>query len=342
VTDRPAPPPDLDVVIVNWNGGALLRACLASLAAARDAAALQVTVVDNASVDGSTEDLPPLPRPLRLIRNTENLGFGRACNQGAAAGVAPAILFLNPDTQVEPDALGVARTALMADPRTGIVGARLVDPDGRTARSCARTPSGPGLLGRALALDRLGLVRPHFLREWDHAEDRAVDQVMGAFLMIRRDLFQTLGGFDPRFFVYWEDVDLCARARAAGVSVRHVAGAVARHLGQGTTRQVRARRLFYFLRSQILYAGKHHGAAAALALTAASFCAQVPLRLVLALARRAPAEAAEVLRAASLLATAMPDLMPDLMPGLMPDRAGGARATRRDPAAGPDRADRDS
>ncbi len=103
MTDRPA----LDVVIVNWNGGGLLRACLASLAAAQDAAAVQVTVVDNASTDGSIETLPALPRPLRLIQNAANLGFGRACDQGAAAGDAPAILFLNPDTQVAPDALGV-------------------------------------------------------------------------------------------------------------------------------------------------------------------------------------------------------------------------------------------
>ncbi|MCJ2120545.1 glycosyltransferase family 2 protein [Methylobacterium sp. J-001] len=311
MTDRAV----LDVVIVNWNGGALLRACLASLASVQEAATVQVIVVDNASQDGSANGLPALPRPLRLIRNAENRGFGRACDQGAAAGDAPAILFLNPDTQVAPDALRAALDALTADPRTGIVGARLVDPDGRTARSCARAPTGLGLLGRALALDRLGLVRPHFLVEWDHADDQAVGQVMGAFLMIRRDLFAALDGFDPRFFVYWEDADLCTRARAAGFVVRHVAGAVAHHLGQGTTRQVRARRLFYFLRSQILYAHKHHGRAAALALTAASFCAQVPLRLALALARRSAAEAAEVLRAAGLLAAALPGLAPKLLRG---------------------------
>ncbi|MCJ2140355.1 glycosyltransferase family 2 protein [Methylobacterium sp. E-066] len=311
MTDRAV----LDVVIVNWNGGALLRACLASLAAVQEAASVQVIVVDNGSQDGSADDLPALPRPLKLIRNAENFGFGRACDQGAAAGDAPAILFLNPDTQVAPDALRVARDALTADPRTGIVGARLVDPDGRTARSCARAPTGLGLLGRALALDRLGLVRPHFLLEWDHTDDRAVGQVMGAFLMIRRDLFAALDGFDPRFFVYWEDADLCARARAAGFAVRHVAGAVAHHVGQGTTRQVRARRLFYFLRSQILYAHKHHGRAAALALTGASFCAQVPLRLALALVHRSAAEAAEVLRAAGLLAAALPGLAPKLLRG---------------------------
>mgnify|MGYP004726753519 CR=1 FL=1 len=95
---------------------------------------------------------------------------------------------------------------------------------------------------RARAPARLGLVRPHFRREGGHGEDRAVDQVMGAFLMIRRDLFAALGGFDERFFVYFEDVDLCVRARAAGLSVRHVAGASAAHLGQGTTRRARAHR----------------------------------------------------------------------------------------------------
>ena len=96
------------------------------------------------------------------------------------------------------------------------------------------------------------------------------------------------------------------------------------HVGQGTTRQVRARRLFYFLRSQILYAGKHHGPAAALALTAASFGAQVPLRLALALAHRSPAEAAEVLRAAALLAASLPDLVSGLLSG----RPGASRVRR--------------
>lgn len=299
----------IDVVIVNWNAGDLMRVCLAGLADVDRAAEVRVTVVDNASTDDSLEGLPALPRPLRLIRNAGNLGFGRACNQGAAAGAAETILFLNPDTRVDPDALTRARAALMADPGTGIVGARLIDADGRTQRSCARAPSPGGMLGRALALDKIGLVPPHFLLDWDHADDRAVDQVMGAFLMIRRDLFAALGGFDDRFFVYFEDVDLCTRARMSGFSVRHVAAAVTRHVGQGTTRQARAHRLFYYLRSEILYAGKHHGPPTALVLIVTAFCAQVPLRIAHALARRAPREAAEVFRAAVLLAHAVPALL---------------------------------
>ncbi|UHC15521.1 glycosyltransferase family 2 protein [Methylobacterium currus] len=307
------PSPALDVVIVNWNGGALLRACLASLAAAEgtlgDSLSLQVVVVDNASRDGSLENLPRLRHGPKVIANPDNQGFGRACNAGAARGRAPAILFLNPDARVTAESLSGAYAALMADPGTGIVGAQLRDEAGTVQRSCARRPTARALIGQALLLDRARLVPSHFMSEWDHAEDRAVDQVMGAFLMIRRSLFTALGGFDERFFVYYEDVDLCARARDAGFVVRHLAGIAVRHEGQGTTRAAKAHRLACFLESQIRYAAKHHGRATALALMATAFGAQVPLRLAQALARRSVPEAGEVLRGAGLLARALPGLM---------------------------------
>ncbi|AWN50516.1 glycosyltransferase family 2 protein [Methylobacterium sp. 17Sr1-1] len=308
-----APNPALDVVIVNWNGGALLRACLASLAAAEDhlgdALPLRVVVVDNASRDGSLDGLPPLRHGPAVIANPDNQGFGRACNAGAARGRAPAILFLNPDARVTAASLSGAYAALAADSGTGIVGAQLIDEAGTVQRSCARRPTARSLIGQALLLDRVRLVPSHFMTEWDHAEDRAVDQVMGAFLMIRRPLFEDLGGFDERFFVYYEDVDLCARARDAGFAVRHLAGITARHEGQGTTRAAKAHRLACFLESQIRYAAKHHGRATALSLVATAFGAQVPLRLVQALARRSIPEAGEVLRGAGLLARALPGLM---------------------------------
>ena len=310
---------ELDIVVVNWNGGELVRACLASLAAAEPALAgilaLRVVVVDNGSTDGSAEGLPALAQGPTVIRAGENLGFARACNRGAAAGRADAILFLNPDTRVTADSLRAAHAALLADPGTGIVGARQLGAEGRTERSCARAPTAASLLGQALLLDRLGLVPSHFMTEWDHGEDRAVDQVMGAFLMIRRALFERLAGFDPRFFVYYEDVDLCRRARGAGFAVRHVAGAVITHEGQGTTRQAKAHRLFYILRSGVLYAGKHHGRATALALLALAVLAQLPMRLAQGVLRRSRAEAAAVLRAGGLLLRATPALLRDLLTG---------------------------
>ncbi|GEO99059.1 hypothetical protein GCM10007887_32410 [Methylobacterium haplocladii] len=163
-----------------------------------------------------------------------------------------------------------------------------------------------------MLLDRLlpRLTHQHFMTEWDHADSRPVDAVMGAFLMIPRPLFESLDGFDERFFVYFEDTDLCARVLAAGRSVNHVADAVVLHRGQGSSAQVRDRRLFYFLRSQALFTEKHHGRAAAYAVLAGAFLAQMPIRILHALlAKRSLAEAGAVLRAARMLAAATPRLL---------------------------------
>lgn len=303
----------IDVVIVNWNSGNLLRACIAALIDAERTGpvACRIIVVDNASGDGSADGLPQPEQALALRRNSANAGFARACNQGAALGNAPVILFLNPDTQVEPDSLGLALRALLARAQTGIVGAQLRDESGTLQGRCARRPTAFHLIGQDLQLDRLlpGMVPSHFLEDWDHAESRRVDQVMGAFLMIRRTLFEELGGFDERFFVYYDDVDLCARAIDAGYDVRHVAEAKVWHRGQGTTDRAKAQRLFYILRSRVLYGAKHHGYGTGLALLVTALAAQIPMRLVLALRRRSIREAGTILRAAWLLARAMPGLL---------------------------------
>ncbi|PXW52119.1 glycosyltransferase family 2 protein [Methylobacterium sp. B4] len=303
--------PLLDVVIVNWNAGDQLRDCLASLAASGDAAHLRVVVVDNASTDGSAEGLERPDLALTVLRNADNRGFARACNQGAALGEAEAILFLNPDTQASRDGIGAARAVLDADEGIGIVGARLVDEAGRTHRTCARHPTASSLIAHTLFLDRLlpGRVPAHFLLDWDHAETRAVDAVMGAFLMIRRSLFTRLGGFDERFFVYWEDADLCARAGTAGFAVCHAARAEIRHRGQGTTEAVKDRRLFYFLRAQSLYANKHFGRLNFLGVLAAAFAVNLPVRLGRALLRGSARDAAAVIRAGGMLVAALPGLL---------------------------------
>jgi N-acetylglucosaminyl-diphospho-decaprenol L-rhamnosyltransferase len=303
---------ELDVVIVNWNSRDLLRDCVAALAESSNAARLRVIVVDNASTDGSAEALAPGDLDLLVIRNDTNRGFGAACNQGAAAGGAPILLFLNPDTRVRPDTLRLAIDRLGSSPDTAILGVRQTDESGATLRTCARIPDVRSLAGQAVGLDRLGLVVPHFMTEWDHEETRQVGQVMGAFLMIRRPLFERLGGFDERFFVYFEDVDLCRRAAETGGAVVHFADATIWHGTQGTTAQVKDRRLFYFLRSKALYVAKHHGRAAALLLLALDLGVQVPLRVLRALATGARGDAGAVLRAARMLVADLPRLWPNL------------------------------
>lgn len=251
------------VVIVNWNSGAQLRECLASFAAlpGEDAVLARITVVDNASSDRSCDGLEAGAVPLTAIRNAENRGFAAACNQGAAGCDAEFILFLNPDTRLLPGSVSEPTRYLRVPEHksVGIVGIQLVDANGHVARNTVRAPSAWSMLGNTLGLDRLmpSIFPPLFATEWAHDETREVDQVMGAFFFVRRSVFEALGGFDERFFVYYEDLDFAMRARAQGWSSVYLATAQAFHRGQGTTDAATERRMFYFSRSRMLYARKY-------------------------------------------------------------------------------------
>jgi len=293
-------PATVHVVIVNWNSGAQLRECLQSFAAvADDDVAARVTVIDNASTDGSSEGLEA-SMPLAVVRNADNRGFGAACNQGAAGSEADFLLFLNPDTRLMPGSFAEPVRYLRAreNETVGIGGIQLVDADGRVARNTARAPTAWSMVGNSVGLDRLAprLFPPHFVTEWAHDQTRTVDQVMGAFFLVRRSLFEALGGFDERFFVYYEDLDFSVRARAQGWRSVYLSTAQAFHRGQGTTEGATARRTFYFCRSRILYARKHFGALGALAVTLATLALEPLARLA-----AAPRSAGDTLRAFAML-----------------------------------------
>lgn len=250
----------IDIVVVNWNAGPLLAQCLTSIFAHGDGLAASVVVVDNGSSDGSDKIAEEHPS-VNLLRAGENLGFGRACNRGARDGSADYLLFLNPDARLLPGTLRHC-TEFMEAPENhdvGICGARLLDDDLHVTKSCSRFPSALNVFARASGLDRIVPTWGQKMIEWDHNYARCVDQVMGAFFLIRRDLFTQLGGFDERFFVYFEEVDLSKRCRDAGWKSWFVADAKAVHIGGGTTSQVKAHRLFYSLRSRIQYSEKHFG-----------------------------------------------------------------------------------
>jgi GT2 family glycosyltransferase len=301
--------PALHVIIVNWNSGDQLVECLQSFSVvAGDAVdVIRITIVDNASVDGSLDALSAVEQrfPLSVIRNRENRGFAAACNQGAEGSTAELLLFLNPDTRLMPGALE-APAGFLCDPANGsagIVGIQLIDAEGRVARNCARRPGPLAMIGQSLGLDRLmpRLFPPHFLTDWDHAQTRPVDQVMGAFCFVRGTLFTQLGGFDERFFVYYEDLDLAVRAKELGWASVYLASARAFHRAGGTTQAIPGRRLFYLTRSRILYALKHFGPLAASGVIATSLLIEPMTRMVHALASRRPKDLVEVLNAFALL-----------------------------------------
>lgn len=304
--------PSLLIVTVNWNGGQQLADCLHSFIAASKPGPAHMVVVDNESHDGSekvVEDLAAQGHPVSLVRSGSNLGFGNACNLGVArareAGVAANfILFLNPDTRLEEDTLTRLFAApCVSDPTVGIIGAQLTDATG-IAHSCSHFPDALNFWCKNTGLDRVFASKPwaqHHMREFDHKSARPVDQVMGAFLMIRAPLFDQLGGFDPQFFVYFEEVDLCLRATQAGYTVWFEPSASAWHHGGGTTETVKGFRLYLSLSSRLRYFRKNRSTISYLSILILSFGVEPAARAARALLRGRVDDLAGLVEAYDLL-----------------------------------------
>lgn len=301
----------LDVVCVNWNSGRQLAECLDSLArTSREGFSLgRVVVVDNASLDGSADSLNHPALPLRLVMNPTNRGFAAGCNQGARGSRSDYLLFLNPDTMLDRESLARPLAFLESEEGrdVGICGIRLVDRQGAVARSCARFPTAGGFLAASAGVDRLfprrfpGLI----MREWDHLDSRTVDHVIGAFYLVRRPVFEALGGFDERYFVYLEDLDFSLRARQAGWRSYYLSAAQAYHRGGGNSEQVRAERLVYLLRSRLRYGRRHFSGAGAAAVAIGTLVVEPVVRVGAALASGALSQARDTVKAYWLLGTSL-------------------------------------
>jgi N-acetylglucosaminyl-diphospho-decaprenol L-rhamnosyltransferase len=220
----------LDAVVVNYNAAAHLAPCLTSL---RSAGATSVVVVDNGSSDGSREVVSGADPAATWIETGANLGYGRAANRGAAGLHAEYLLVANPDLVVGPEALTALASRLDAEPDLGIVGPRILNPDGTIYPSARTFPDmvdaiGHGLLGSVAPANPF--TRRYRLLDWDHSEPARVDWVSGACFLVRRTVWDRLAGFDPAYFMYLEDVDLCWRCRRAGWAVGYEPAAEVVHV----------------------------------------------------------------------------------------------------------------
>jgi len=257
VPDRPI----VDVVIVAYRSGATLRGCVEPLLALPH---VRVTVVDNASPDDTLDAIAGLP--VELIRSERNGGFSYGCNLGARAGDAPYLLFLNPDARLEPSALDTLLAALEAHPGAGVAGPRIIEPGGELSFSRRRFPRQRSTFAQALFLHRLRPLAPwtdELVRDPSAYEQAGeAEWISGACMLMRREAFAAIGGFDEDFFLYCEDTDICRRLWDGGWSVRFEAGAEVHHVGgassgAGETQAIAAR-------SRIVYAEKHLGRRGAL------------------------------------------------------------------------------
>lgn len=307
--------PSLAIIIVNWNSGHQLRECLESIVATdRNGFELsRVIVVDNASSDGSTDGLVDLDLPLTVLRNPENRGFAAACNQGGKGSMADYLLFLNPDTRLVADSL-YKPINFMQQPensKIGICGIQLINEQGYISRTCVYFPTPNLFFSKMLGLYRLfpKTFPTHLMDEWNHTDNRVVDHVIGAFYLMRRTIFESLGGFDERFFVYLEDLDFSCSAHKAGWSSHYLAEAQAFHKGGGTSEKIKAPRLFYSLQSRIIYGYKHFGWLAATGLMLGTLLLEPFARFALAFVRCSGKEMLETLKSYCMLWGALPKLL---------------------------------
>jgi hypothetical protein len=261
--------PDLTAILVNYNAGAELRIALQSIANEMAGRTWEAVVVDNASTDGSEASVGEFAPQARLLRNAVNVGFGRGVNQGVAASRAPLVLIMNPDCRLVSGAVGSMRAEIDRHPACAIVGPRILDPDGSVQGSARGDPDMfTGLFGRTgllrALLPSLSVAKRNVVAEAaiaDGEPSAVVDWVSGACMLVRRSMFDRVGGFDERYFMYWEDADLCRRLRRQHCEVRYVPGASAVHRVGHSSQSVRAATIRAFHASAYLYYATHvaHG-----------------------------------------------------------------------------------
>jgi N-acetylglucosaminyl-diphospho-decaprenol L-rhamnosyltransferase len=219
------------VIVPSWNSAGLLPRCLASLEGQGER--VEVLVVDNGSSDGSAALVRERFGAAKLLELGRNLGFARAVNLGAAETRAAMVLPLNADTAMEPGAIGRLREALAADSSLGGVQPRILqleEGEAMDAASARLYSAGQALTRDGRAFE-LGAGAP---QDGAHLRSAEVFGVCGAACLLRRELFEELGGYDERYFAFYEDVDLNARARVAGWGFGYVPEAVVWHLGNAS------------------------------------------------------------------------------------------------------------
>jgi len=262
---------DLAVIIVNWNTRNLLQKCLSSLYHYTKEISFEVFVVDNGSSDGSPEMVAQMFPSVHLIRNKENLGFSKANNQAIRlTSSSRYILLLNSDTELTSNALQEVLLFMDSHPSVGISGTRLLDADGTLQYSCDLFPRPPMRLLRdkimKICYPGNTITRQRRIALWNYSRNFAVDYLIGAILLIRRETLNQIGLLDERFFMYAEDIDWCYRAALAGWETYYLGEISIYHYNRGSSeKSPEVSSYLQTLRDQSLlkFYKKHYGAFAA-------------------------------------------------------------------------------
>jgi hypothetical protein len=247
-------------VVVNWNTRNLLKDCIDSILTTAGSLNPEIIIVDNASTDGSQDFIRASYPNISLLENQENVGFARGNNQGVNASHGRFILLLNSDAFLLPGALQKALEQVQTNPKVGIVGAQLLNPDGSFQASHTRFPTNwqefliLSGLGRMLCRKSYPSYGPE-----ESKGPQIVDYVEGAFLLVRRDAYTQIGGLDESYFMYSEEVDLCYRMKNAGWEVWYHPEVEVVHIGGASSKQRKPQREADLYRSRVHFMRKSRG-----------------------------------------------------------------------------------
>lgn len=252
---------DLSVLICSWNTQDDLRVCLASLDAARDEANFEVIVIENNSEDGSGEMVAHEFPWVRLLQQSKNLGFTGGNNLGLEVRKGCHAFLLNSDAFVHPGAIATLLAFVRANPEVGVVGPKVLNPDGSLQMSCRRFPTPGAAIFRSTPLGKLfpknKFTRDYLMSDWDHTLIQDVDWVSGCALFASEAFINECGYLDPEYFMFSEDVDWCWRAHAANYRVVYYPEAVVTHAIGRSTDKVPNRMIGRFHRSMFRFYTKN-------------------------------------------------------------------------------------
>jgi len=253
----------LSIIIVSWNVAKDLSNCLKSIGEYPPSGEFEIIVVDNASTDGTVEAVEKNFPEVVIVNNRKNMGFAAANNQGIKLARGQHILLLNPDTIIHPNSIDQLISFMEDNSDVGACGPKLLNEDGTVQRSVRRFPSFRAAFYRHTIFKLLGIFKKQY-RKWlmkDFSYDcqAEVCQLMGAALLTRKSVLEEVGGMDERFFMYYEEVDLCYRIKKAGWRIVFTPESEVTHLGGRSAEQVPAGKRIMMLMSMLAFFKKHKG-----------------------------------------------------------------------------------
>lgn len=254
---------DVSILIVNYNTQRLTLDCLQSVFASRTQYRYEVIVIDNHSVDGSVEAFKEAYPHITLIANAENTGFAKANNQGMAVSQGRYVLLLNSDTIVQPDTLETMIGLMDRRPELGAAGCKVILPDGSLDKACKRGfPTPSASFYYAFGFSRRFPHHPKYnqyqLGHLNPDDEYTVDVLVGAFMLVRREAVDQVGGLDETFFMYGEDIDWCYRIKEAGWGIYYYPRTYIVHVKGGSARRRPLKIIYEFHRAMWVFHRKHY------------------------------------------------------------------------------------